>query len=157
MKFQELKIPLITKLKYIKSYGLFFADKWNFMIDAYYINIIPKYSKAIIDILHNSEETTATCEIIGCQRKITNISCVSDFESQSNNDVIQINPNKTYGSIEWEPALSESDNKEIEIPEYKKIEINFIDAYDMEFSNNKWVFTIKGKFSSNIVANPGGK
>ena len=157
MKFQELKIPLITKLKYIKSYGLFFADKWNFMIDAYYINIIPKYSKAIIDILHNSEETTATCEIIGCQRKITNISCVSDFESQSNNDVIQINPNKTYGSIEWEPALSESDNKEIEIPEYKKIEINFIDAYDMEFSNSKWVFTIKGKFSSNIVANPGGK
>ena len=36
-----------------KAYGLFFANKWNFMIDAKTIDGIPNYSKVYIDILHN--------------------------------------------------------------------------------------------------------
>ena len=95
LNLKELKIPLNTTMTYSKSYGLFFANKWNFMIDAKTIGGIPYYSKAYIDILHNSVETTATCEILGNYAQyMTNISCVSDYEIQSENDEIKINPKK---------------------------------------------------------------
>ena len=151
MKLEEYKIPLITQLKYTKAYGLLFLDKWYFMIDAIVINnyFIPKYSKTKIDIIHNSIETTATCEMIeGSVRATVNISCVSDFENQSKKDIIQINPKKVLGLVEWSPTLT--DKQEISLIENAEssLELTFIDAYDMEYSNNKWVFTIKGKSKS---------
>ena len=88
-------------MTYSKSYRLFFANKWNFMIDAKTIGPIPNYSKAYIDIVYNSIETTATCEILGdFANYITNISCVSDYETQPENDIIKINSKRKYGSIE---------------------------------------------------------
>ena len=121
------------------------------MIDAIVINnyFIPKYSKTKIDIIHNSIETTATCEMIeGSVRATVNISCVSDFENQSKKDIIQINPKKVLGLVEWSPTLT--DKQEISLIENAEssLELTFIDAYDMEYSNNKWVFTIKGKSKS---------
>ena len=118
MKLEEYKIPLITQLKYTKAYGLLFLDKWYFMIDAIVITnyVIPKYSKTKIDIIHNSIETTATCEMIeGNVRATVNISCVSDFENQSKKDIIQINPKKVLGLVEWSPTLT--DKQEISLIE----------------------------------------
>ena len=156
MRLKEIKIPLNTKLDYIKSYGLFFANKWNFMIDAKTIGEIPYYSKVYIDILHNSVETTATCEILGNFAKyVTNISCVSDYEIQSQNDVIKINSKQKYGSVKWSSSLSNSQTKISKITDYSEISLQFIDAYDLFYDNNKWVFSIHAK--SNKIINPGNK
>ena len=58
---RELKNLLNANMSYSKSYGLFFSNKLNFMIDAELISPIQKYSLAYVDILHNLVETTATC------------------------------------------------------------------------------------------------
>ena len=156
LNLKELKIPLNTTMTYSKSYGLFFANKWNFMIDAKTIGGIPYYSKAYIDILHNSVETTATCEILGNYAQyMTNISCVSDYEIQSENDEIKINPKKKYGSIEWSTTIKDSETTINEISDYSEISLQFIDAYDLYYDNNKWVFTIHAKSNKNV--NPGKK
>ena len=149
MREEEYKIPFATKLQFIKSYGLFFADKWYFMVDATIITSfpIPKFSRTTIDIIHNSVETTATCDMVGGSAKyITNMSCFSNFETQSKNDVVQINPNKKYGLVEWSTNLSD-DNKQISLIENAEtfLELTFLDVYDLQYSNNKWVFTIKAK------------
>ena len=156
LRVSEIKIPLNTTMSYIKSYGLFFANKWNFMIDAKTITPVPNYSKAIIDIVHNSVETTATCEILGnFANYITNISCVSDYENQSENDIIKLNSNKKYGSIQWKSKLTSSQRKIETIEDYSEISLQFIDAYDLYYDNNKWVFTIQS--ASNDYINPGKK
>ena len=156
LRVSEIKIPLNTTMTYIKSYGLFFANKWNFMIDAETITPVPNYSKAIIDIVHNSVETTATCEILGnVANYITNISCVSDYENQSENDIIKLNSNKKYGSIQWKSKLTSSQRKIEKIEDYSEISLQFIDAYDLYYDNNKWVFTIQS--ASNDYINPGKK
>ena len=155
LNLKEIKIPLNTTMTYTKSYGLFFANKWNFMIDAKTIVNTPHYSKAYIDILHNDVETTATCEILGdFKNYITNIACVSDYEIQTGNDIIKINTKKKYGSIEWSQKITDS-QAEISEAEDSEISLQFIDAYDLFFDNNKWVFTIHSK--SNQNQNPGKK
>ena len=156
LRTKEVKITLNTKMDYIKSYGLFFANKWNFMIDAKTIEAIPYYSKVYIDILHNSVETTASCEILGNFAKyVTNISCVSDYEIQSQDDVIKINSKQKYGSVKWSSSLSSSQTKISEIKDYSKISVQFIEAYDLFYDNNKWVFSIHAM--SNKIINPGNK
>ena len=152
LKVSEIKIPLNTTMKFTNSYGLLFAGKWNFMIDAVSSTALPNYPIAHIDIIHNSVETTASCEILGGSSKATNIYCVSDYGTQTENDVITINPDKKYGSIEWSPKLEAS---QISEAESQTAEINFIDAYDLNYSNNKWTFTIRAK-AKNLM-NPGGK
>lgn len=154
IKKKELKIPLNTKMTFSKAYGKFFTNKWNFMIDAQLIGAIPKYSLAYIDILHNSVETTATCEIIGGYAKdYTNISCISDYGTQAEDDIIKINPKKKYGTIEWSTALKSYDTYIEEITEGSDISLQFYDAYDLYYENNKWAFTIWAK--SDKKENPG--
>ena len=156
MKLKEIKIPLNTTMIFNKAYGLFFANKWNFMIDAKTIDGIPNYSKVYIDILHNSIETTATCEImVDLSNTITNISCVSDYEIQTENDEIKINPKNKYGSLKWSKTLTKSETKISTISDYSELALDFIDAYDLLYDNSKWVFTVQGKFTQKI--NPGKK
>ena len=154
LKISEIKIPLNTKLKFTKSYGLLFTGKWNFMIDAVINSTFPTNSTAYIDIIHNSVETTASCELIGGSSKATsNIYCVSDLETQTENDVITINPEKKYGTIEWYPKIEGS--QIVEAENNNKVNLTFIDAYDLYYSNNKWTFTVRGK--AKVKMNPGGK
>ena len=156
LKLKEYKIPLNTTLTYSKAYGLFFANKWNFMIDAKTIVNTPHYSKVYIDIIHNSVETTATCEILGNFAKyITNITCVSDYETQTKDDIIKINPKKKYGSVKWSTTIQNSETIIEEISEYSEISLQFVDAYDLFYDNSKWVFTILAKSNQNM--NPGKK
>ena len=113
-----------------------------------------RYSKAYIDILHNNVETTATCEILGNFAKSpTNIWCVSDYEIQTKNDEIKINSKKKYGSIEWSPSIKDSETTINEESDYSEISLQFVDAFDLYYDNNKWVFTILAKNNLNI--NPG--
>ena len=156
LNLKEYKIPLNTTMTYIKAYGLFFANKWIFMIDAKTIAAIPHYSKAYIDIIHNSVETTATCEILGnFANYVTNIQCISDYGIQNKNDEIKINLNKKYGGIEWSPGINNSQATIEEISDYSEISLPFVDAYDLFYDNNVWVFTIHARSNQNI--NPGTK
>ena len=136
------KIPFVTDLSFDKSFGLFFTDKWLFMIKAVSTQTLPIKSKVIIDILQNGKETTATCLFIELNQKNLNLSCTSDFETQGNNDEIKINNIKKSGTVQWNLEQS------VEISEQASqvtLSLDFIDAYDVYF-NNKWVFTVKGKF-----------
>ena len=75
---KEKKMPFNTDLTFVESFGLFFADKWHFMIKATSTKAKPVNSVVIVDILLNNKETTATCEIISCtstSTKTLNISC----------------------------------------------------------------------------------
>ena len=155
IKKKEIKIPLDTKMTFSKAYGKFFTNKWNFMIDAQLISAIPKYSLAYIDILHNSVETFATCEIIGGYAKdYTNISCISDYYGiQTEDDIIRINPKVKYGTVEWSTALKSYDTYIEKITEGSDISLQFYDAYDLYYENNKWAFTIWAK--SDKKENPG--
>ena len=152
LKISEIKIPLNTTMKFTKSYGLLFAGKWHFMIDATSSISLPYYPITHIDIIHNSVETTASCEILGGSNKATNIFCVSDYEIQTENDIITINPEKKYGSIEWSPKIEPS---EISKAESQTAQITFTDAYDLNYLNNKWIFTIRAK--AKTMMSPGGK
>ena len=147
-RLEEMKIPLKTKLKFETVYGLIFLDKWNFMIDATMLSTIPNNTIAIIDILHNNQQTTATCEFLGGTiGKVTNISCVSDYNLQNekdNTDTIKINHNKNYGTVEWSPAITEDKLiSDAAVP--PPITVTFIDAYDMHYSGYRWTFTVQAK------------
>ena len=136
--------------------GYFSQINGNFIIDAINIEDIPSYSTAYIDIYHDSFEAKAICEITGGSKNtFSNISCIADYENQKEDDVITINTNKNHGTIEWSPSISEQEKTEIEHPDKKEIELSFDDAYDMYFSNNKWIFTILATNTKKV--NPGGK
>lgn len=150
IKDDSVPVPLETTLSYSKSYGLFFTDVWKFIIEAISVDIyIPSGSFVIIDILQNSVETKATCYINGGNKgKISNLTCTSIASNQLKTDIIKINPNKKYSSVTWN-FLTQTNNN-IEIASKSSISLAFIDAYDMVFSNNTWLFTIKGKPTATI-------
>ena len=141
----EVKIPLTLTMTFSNAYALIFAGKWNFIVDAINVDTVPVYSLAKIDIIHNSVETTAICEIMGGSAKATsNITCVSELEEQSETDSIKLNFNKKYGTIQWSKDLSE-EQETIKLPENKAISLTFIHAYELTFLNNKWIFMIQAK------------
>jgi hypothetical protein len=141
---KERKILYNTDLTFVEGFGLFFADKWHFMIKATSTKAKPVNSLVVVDILLNNKETTATCEIVSCSStstKFLNISCISDSEALTKNDIVKISKTKKSGTIEW----NLSEDKEISAPVEKSLSLSFIDAYDMHFNKNKWAFTVKGK------------
>ena len=152
IKEKSLYIPLNCNLTFSKSYGLFFTDVWNFIIEATSSGIsIPSGSLVYIDILQNSNTIKGSCFIDGGSKgKISVLTCSSIGETQSKTDVIKINPNKIYSSVTW--GLLTNSNNNIESAKFSSISLSFIDAYDMVFSNNTWLFTIEGKPTSNIAA-----
>ena len=70
-----------------------------------------------------------TCNIIGSKQLKT--------------DNIKINPNKKYSSVTWNFLTTSNNNILKAIKE--DISLSFIDAYDMVYSNNTWLFKILGK------------
>ena len=138
----DLSIPLITNLNFNGAFGLFFTDKWSFMIRAVSSANLPSNSKVIIDILQNGQDTTASCLFVELNAKNLNLSCISDLETQSKTDTITIKKDKNSGTVTWdfdEPiVISEQASQEL-------LSLEFFEAYDMYF-NNKWIFKLSGKY-----------
>lgn len=150
IKDDYVKIPFLTTLSYSKSYGLFFTDVWNFIIEATSVDIsVPSGSYVIIDILQNSNEGKAACILDGGTKgKISNLTCSVIVANQLKTDVIKINPTKKYSTVTWN--LLTTTNNNIPAAENKELSLSFIDAYDMVYSNNTWLFTIIGKPTQTI-------
>ena len=131
-------IPKNHTLTFERAYNLFFLDKWYFIVEVKKINDLTSYSTVIIDIIQNSQETTATCEYI---KNTNDITCYSDYDIQSSHDIVKLNINRKYGSISWENNIE--DNTIIGAYKINRMDINFRDAYDMYFSSQKkWIFSI---------------
>jgi hypothetical protein len=141
-----LSIPLITDLNFNGAFGLFFTDKWSFMIRAASSATLPINSKVIIDILQNGQDTTATCLFVELNQKNLNLSCISDLETQTQSDTITLKKDKNAGTVTWnfdEPiVISQHASQEL-------ISLEFLEAYDMYF-NNKWFFKLSGKNRNTI-------
>ena len=150
IKEDEVPIPLITTLTFSKAYGLFFTDLWKFIIEASSPDIsIPSGSNVIIDILQNSKEEKASCFVEGgVKAKISNLTCSGIGNNQLKTDNIKINTNKKFASVTWNFLTTSNNNIAIAIK--NDISLSFIDAYDMVFSNNTWLFKIIGKPTTTI-------
>ena len=146
---KAIALPKNHTFSFVKSHNLFFADKWYFLItldNSYYYNLNSNYT-VLIDITHNSKETTATCEF----RKNDDMICFSNFETQSETDLITLRKYKKYGSVTWKKII-----ENIDIMKAKDIEtslsMTFKDAYDMIFTKKeKWVFIIYAETSDSSI------
>lgn len=113
---------------------------------------VPYNTFTLIDILHNSNETIAKYDINGgAPDKILKMICFSDNDIQSSTDIIKINPIKKYGSPSLYPELSTLNNT-IEYAILNSTTLKFIDAYSMQYLNNRWIFNIFCKLIENIIA-----
>ena len=150
IKEDFVQIPLTTTLTYNKAYGLFFSDVFNFIIEAVSVDYsIPSSSFVIIDILQNNLQATANCILHGGSKgKLSNLTCSSLAENQHESDTIKLNHIKLYSTVTWN-SLSQTNNA-ISTANTKTLSLAFIDAYDMTFSNNTWIFKVKGKPTTTI-------
>ena len=142
---QYISIPLNHTFTFKNAYGAFYTDKWHFLIKATNTGISPKYSRVIIDIIQNTKETTATCQLLneGSENNEEDIYCISDYPYQSSSDELKLNTNKKYGSIQWTQDINEANIAKA--VENKQNTLELVDAYDLHYSNYKWIFTIEAK------------
>ena len=56
-------MPITIKKNLIKAYDLIFSENWNFYIEIQNIIVVPNNAYFLLDILYNSEEKTAKCEL----------------------------------------------------------------------------------------------
>ena len=147
----EIKMPLTINKKLKKAYGLFFDDKWNFYLDVENIGIIPDDSYFILDVLHNEEEKTAICQL--ANRTQTNLVsilyCHLEAEEQLRTDTLELNVEKKDGSINLANSITELNNTISEASSDPTL-FHILDAYDMEFVENEWIFTIIGRAERNL-------
>ena len=142
----EVKMPLTIKKNLVNAYGLYFDDKWNFYLDIENIGIIPDDSYFELDILKDEEETIAICELSN-RTQSTTISilfCHLEDEEQSRTNEIKINTEKKEGSINLQNSITELNNT-ISETNSEPTPFYLLDAFDMEFVDNVWIFTIIGK------------
>ena len=145
---REMYISILRNytLDFVSSHGLFFTDRWYFIVkvNADYYNTLPYQSLVLIDIIHNSKEVTATCEF----KTYSDMICFSDYESQSETDTIKLRKYRKYGTITWKNIIQD-DIIPKAIPINNRLpDIYFYDALDMYFSKEgKWIFYIYGKIS----------
>jgi hypothetical protein len=147
IEISEISMPLTLNKDLKKAYGLFFDDNWHFYLDIENIGIIPSDSYFIIDILQNDESTTAKCELSNKSQSttISTIYCHLDSnKAQSRKDDIRINVEISDGSIKWSNTITNLNNTIAEAISEPTL-LNLIKAYDMEFSDNEWIFIITGK------------
>ena len=143
LKEREIQIPLNATLTFNKAYGKLFTNKWTFVLNADKKTACPQESKLIIDIIHNEEETTASCFII-----YSNMICVSDYETQTSEDIIKLSPNQKYGSVEWESGLVTETNIESYTFASEELELDLRYAINLNFANNRWAFEIAASYNS---------
>ena len=156
LKYNYISIPQKINLQFSRSKNAFFIDKWHFLVYVQSVDDCPDYSTITIDIIQNTQETTATCEKIK-----TRLICVSDLETQSSNDVIKISTNQKSGSITWTSGITDDNNEvvkeSLEDSNIKTGSFEFRDANNMYYSisNSKWFFTIHASignaFNINLI------
>ena len=144
---QYISIPLNHTFTFKNAYGAFYTDKWHFLIKATNTGISPKYSSVIIDLIQNTKETTATCQLLneGSENNEEDIYCISDYPYQSSSDELKLNTNKKYGSIQWKENINESNSIIAKAVENKANTLELVDAYDLHYSKYNWIFTIEAK------------
>ena len=141
----KTKIPLAVELSNIASYYLKFENsKWTFKIDAKCSqHKIPADSLIIVDISYGSseEKTTANCEknSEAAVNGQTTFTCeCSSLTSSEDSQLFKL-INKESGSVTWS-------GNNIPVSIARKIEFNFVKAYNMELiynsSTKKWSFDI---------------
>ena len=148
----EKDMPLTVNKNILKAYGLYFDDIWNFYLDLENIGIIPNNSYFYLDVIKNDEETIAICELANRTQTatVTILFCHLDNNTQqSRTDEIRINTEKKEGSINFSYELTNTNNT-ISEANSDPTEFYLLDAYDMEFINNEWIFTIIGKAGRDI-------
>lgn len=155
LRGKYISIPLTYSLPFTKAFGAFFTDKWSFLITSSYKESAAAHSKIIIDIIQNTQETTATCELLTQGQSSNNryIYCISNLVGQTSEDTIEINPTKISGTATWTNDITEENKivEKVSTSGSNSKELIFIDAYDMYFSNNKWFFTIISRTTSAIA------
>ena len=82
VKQKIIPIPLNYQLELNNAYKAYFTDRWNFIIYAKYKGDAPNHSKIVVDIKQNTQETTASCELLrqGYNGLNYYIFCISDLQ-----------------------------------------------------------------------------
>ena len=151
LKDKVIDIPKNHTLSFKNAHNLFFVDKWYFLISLEYnynlLYNLMSYSVVLVDIIHNSEETTATCLYI----KNDDLFCSSDYETQSETDVLQLRKYQLFGSINWAKIIDNNDISKANTL-INELSLTFKDAYDMHYSSqSKWTFKIYAETSGSIT------
>ena len=135
-------VPKNISLEFVKAHGLFFIDKWYFIVKFINNNYrdIHTNTTFLIDIIHNNKEVTATCNVKNWKDMV----CTSDYEIQSKTDQIKLRKYIKYGTIDWKTIIADDTISKATSIDPSLLDFEYRDAYDMYFSKsiNKWVFTI---------------
>lgn len=148
----EIEMPLTINKNILKAYGLYFDKIWNFYLDLENIGIVPEKSYFLVDLILNEEETYATCELTNNNQSstISKLFCHLDNNiTQTRNDELRINTVRKYGSINYSYDLT-NENNTIAEANSEPTGFYILDAYDLEFYENEWIFTIAGKAERDI-------
>ena len=134
------EIPISKKLKYTRLYDLTYLEKkWHFKI-LLNENALPENALIKVDILFtlDEKENSATC-----YHSNSILNCMVDATSQSGANLVQLSTTKKYGSIDWENPKISDRIEFVAILTYK-------DSYNLNFTNNRWNFTLKADTYGNI-------
>ena len=137
LKEKHIYIPLKADLTYQRTFGAIFTNKWNFMLLTKESSDYPSNSKVLIDITHNGQEATALFTRV----KENYLYCFSNYQSQAIGDTIKIISTKKNGSVNWKTTFTEVSLVESLFVE-SETQMSFVDAYNLNFANNKWEFNI---------------
>ena len=135
-------VPRNYKLEFVNAHGLFFTDKWNFIVKFIDNNYprIPIHTTFLIDIIHNNEEVTATCDV----KNLKDMICTSNYEKQLITDEIKLRKYIKYGTVDWKTIIQDDTISKATSIKPSLLNFEYRDAYDMYFSKSekKWIFTI---------------
>ena len=140
---EDIELFVSLDIKIVNTYGGFRQDKWIFNIkyelsSGDIIDVNNNY--ALLDILVNSEENIAKCEIIG-----KFLLCESQHDSQSADDKIEIYGTKKSGTITISSGLTDN-NKTLKPI---SITIENPEISDYNYINGLINFDIEGNLKEN--------
>ena len=135
-----IKIPYEVELTHSESYYLKFdSSKWTFRLKVSTPNhAISKGSLTYVDISYGSGQTTAECEANSLATKGYTVEFTCECSSSlTDSQIPQSIVNKNTGTVTWKDYTSA-------YPIAKKIEFNFVKAYDLTWTNSesKWSFYV---------------
>ena len=147
-KDKYIPIAMRHTLVFQKALGGFYTDRFHFLIAATNEINTPKYSNIVTNVYVRGLAKTATCTILD-KRSLHDrqgyVYCVTDLQRQTT-------------TITWEGLTAENGQiSELDTSELITKELKFIDAYDMYFAYNKWIFTINSWDSDTAVGKNRGE
>lgn len=147
-KDKYIPIAMRHTLNFQQALAGFFTDRFHFLIAALNEINTPKYSIIVTDVYVNGIAKTATCTILD-KRSLYDrqgyVYCVTDLKRQES-------------TITWEGLTADNGRiDELDTSTLINKELQFIDAYDMYFADNKWMFTINSWDSAPSVGKNRGE